>query len=141
MDIKYIECSCEECMQRKKDYAVAYVTGAKDRTEVKGRLVDTTSIRLLEGLTALVDEDEDGSKSVPPVCKIIYSSLSLLEQIQLVPEYQALPEGEKASSVEELLHNLPPGVRLVDLSKLAEGDVDLADILKDFGSDDEEVIH
>lgn len=119
MDIKYIECSCEECMQRKKDYAVAYVTGAKDRSEVKRRIVDTTGIRLLEGLTAL----------------------SLLEQIQLMPEYQALPEGEKASSVEELLHNLPPGVELVDLSKLAQGDVDLADILKDFGSDDEEVIH
>ena len=115
MDIKYIECSCEECMQRKKDCAVAYVTGAKDRSEVKRRIVDTTSIRLLEGLTAL---------SVPLVCKIIYSSLSLLEQIQLMPEYQALPEGEKASSVEELLHNLPPGVELVDLSKLAQGDVD-----------------
>ena len=140
MDIKYIECSCEECMQRKKDYAVAYVAGAKDRTEVKGRLVDTTSIRLLEGLTDIVDEDEDGSKSVPLVCKILYSSLSLLEQIQLMPEYQALPEGEKASSVEELLYNLPPGVELVDLSKLAEGDVDLAELLKEF-SNDEEVIH
>ena len=140
MDIKYIECSCEECMQRKKDYAVAYVTGAKDRSEVKRRIVDTTGIRLLEGLTALVDEDEDGSKSVPPVCKIIYSSLSLLEQIQLMPEYQALPEGEKASSVEELLYNLPPGVKLVDLSKLAQGDVDLAELLKEF-SNDEEVIH
>jgi len=140
MDIKYIECSCEECMQRKKDYAVAYVTGAKDRSEVKRRIVDTTGIRLLEGLTALVDEDEDGSKSVPLVCKILYSSLSLLEQIQLMPEYQALPEGEKASSVEELLHNLPPGVKLVDLSKLAEGDVDLAELLKEF-SNDEEVIH
>lgn len=140
MDIKYIECSCEECMQRKKDYAVAYVTGAKDRSEVKRRIVDTTGIKLLEGLTALVDEDEDGSKSVPLVCKILYSSLSLLEQIQLMPEYQALPEGEKASSVEELLHNLPPGVKLVDLFKLAEGDVDLAELLKEF-SNDEEVIH